>query len=85
MADLRPVLPQGFAADIKIDVADARYQAVRAVASESGMSQAQFSDVLGMEARRAMEHSGIASAPVNRMSFAQKMVAADAMRKAKQR
>jgi hypothetical protein len=85
MPDLHPQLPPGFAADIKLDTASPAYQHTLAAAKEAGMTQGQFSDVLGMEARRAMERAGVGGAPRNDMSFAQKMVAAEVMRKAKGR
>jgi hypothetical protein len=81
--DLQPRLPQGFAADIKLDTASPQYQATHAAAKQAGMSQSQFSDMLGMEARRAMERAGVAGAPRNGMTFTQKMFAAEVMRKAK--
>jgi hypothetical protein len=88
MADLKPILPQGFDAAITINANDPRYHAVQAVAQESGMTQEQFSNVLAMETRRAMEHSGVAPGKVvgyDNMSFAQKMFAAEVMQKAKRR
>ena len=81
--DLLPRLPQGFDAAITLDVNSPAYQATLAAAKQAGMSQSQFSDVLGMEARRAMERAGVGGAPRNDMSFAQKMAAAEVMKRAK--
>jgi hypothetical protein len=83
--DLMPRLPPGFAADIKLDTASPAYQHTLAAAKEGGLTQGQFSDLLGMEARRAMERAGVAGAPRNDMSFSQKMFAAEVMQKAKRR
>jgi hypothetical protein len=85
MADLKPRLPAGFDASITLDVNNPTYQATLSAAKEAGMTQGQFSDVLGMEARRAMERAGVGGAPRNDMSFTQKMAAAEVMRKAKSR
>jgi hypothetical protein len=85
MADLQPQLPPGFAADIKLDTASPAYQHTLAAAKEAGMTQSQFSDLLGMEARKTMERNGVSGAPVNRMSFSQKMHASEVMSKARGR
>ena len=83
--DLLPRLPQGFDAAITLDVNSPAYQATLAAARQAGMSQSQFTDALGMEARRAMERAGVAGAPRNDMSFSQKMFAAEVLKKAQRK
>lgn len=85
--DLKPTLPKGYDPNITVDVSNPGYQKALAVARENGLSQAQFSDVLALEARAEMQRKGIdaPSGHYGGMSFAAKVVASEAMQKAKRR
>ena len=52
--EYKPALPKGLPEDIKIDVNDPRFKAAQKFAHEAGMSQDQFSALLGIEAQRAL-------------------------------
>jgi hypothetical protein len=49
-----PRLPDGLPTDLKIDTSSAPYKALEALATREKWTQAAFSDVLGIEARRVM-------------------------------
>lgn len=52
--EYQPVLPKGLPDDLKIDVKDPRFIEARKVAHEAGLTQDEFSKVLGLEAQRAL-------------------------------
>ena len=81
--DYKPVLPEGFPTGASVNVADARYKAAVSAAQDHGLTQAQFSELLGLEARRAMARVGLpepANSSFEKMSFAHKMVVSRAFK-----
>jgi hypothetical protein len=90
--DLQPLLPAEYA-HLKIDTANARYVEAHAAARQAGLSQAQFSALLGFEAKAVVARQAAAPAPTSpapklpekiegydKMSFAQKWQAGEARR-----
>jgi hypothetical protein len=91
----QPLLPEEYR-HLKIDVANPRYVEALSTARQAGLSQAQFSALLGLEAKTVVARQG-ASAPAptpapapkvadkiegySTMTFAQKWVAGEAARK----
>jgi hypothetical protein len=82
--DYKPQLPAGFDA-FTVDAAHPRYLTALAAAKESGLSQAQFSEMLGMEARKSGVTAPGARASYDKLSFAEKIAASDALAKANRR
>jgi hypothetical protein len=61
-----PLLPEGvmLPAGFHVDTSDARYKALHELATRERWSQAAFSDVLGIEAKRvSAEHARASQAP----------------------
>ena len=93
-ADLKPELPAEYA-HLKIDVANPRYIEAVAAAREAGLTQAQFSKLLGFEAKAVLAGQA-AAAPAAppapkvpepipgyaKMSFAEKLAIGEARKKA---
>jgi hypothetical protein len=91
--DLQPLLPAEYA-HLKIDTSNQRYTEAVAAARQAGLSQAQFSALLGFEAKAVVARQAAAPAApqpppkapakidgYEKMSFAQKWVAGEAARK----
>ncbi len=79
----RAVLPEGFPAGASINVDDARYKAAVDNARAHGLTQDQFSELLGMEARRVMKKAGVpdtAKSSFGKMSFTQQMAVMEAFK-----
>lgn len=90
--DYKPVLPDGVNG-VTIDASHQHFKAAQKLAFDNGLTQQQFSALLGHEARRVLDARKPASpAPdpgkipgYDKMSFAQKIAAGEAMRRARER
>ena len=92
-ADLKPELPAEYA-HLKIDTANSRYIEAVAAAREAGLTQAQFSKLLGFEAKAVVARQA-AAAPAAppapkapepipgyaKMSFAEKFMIGEARKR----
>ncbi len=96
MTDYTPTLPPEFA-HLRVDVNDVRYKAAEAFARENGLTQQQFTALLGVEARGVVaRQAASAQAPAARapaptpaapskayaeMSFAEKLMLGEARKR----